>query len=69
MLFLCYDVVMGTMKELREKAFLSQRDLAAKTGMAISTINRLEHGLQTPIPRTIRKIAAALGVEPSAISW
>jgi transcriptional regulator with XRE-family HTH domain len=58
---------MPTLRELRERRFLSQKDLARQSGVAASTINRLELGRQTARFITIRKLAKALGVEPGEI--
>ena len=60
---------MKTLKELREGQFLSQMDLAQKSGIGRDTINRLEKGRQKPTFRTIRKLANALGVEPGEIDF
>jgi transcriptional regulator with XRE-family HTH domain len=60
---------MPTLKEVRESKFFSQHDLAESTGLSVSTINRIENGKQKPLPRTIRKIAKALQVDPSVIEW
>lgn len=60
---------MPTLKELREKLFLSQEDLAHEAGVAKSTINRLEKGLEKPKFVTIRRLAKALGVEPGQIDF
>ncbi|NQS88772.1 helix-turn-helix transcriptional regulator [Patescibacteria group bacterium] len=60
---------MATLKELREKHYLSQEDLAGKSGMTASTINRLENGKQKAQFGTIRKLAKALGVEPVDINF
>ncbi len=60
---------MPTLKELRVRQFLSQEDLARKTGIAASTINRLEGSKQKPTFKTIRKLAKALGVEPGEIEF
>jgi transcriptional regulator with XRE-family HTH domain len=49
---------------LRRERALSQRDLTRMTGIAFDTISRLETGKQRAQPRTIRKLADALGVEP-----
>lgn len=62
-------VSMATLKDLRNKAILSQRELAALTGMAAATINRIENGKQKPIPRTVRTLAKALKVKPSEIDF
>jgi len=57
------------LKELRENAFLSQMEMAEKAGLSKRTVNRLERGLEKPRFRTIRKLAAALGVEPADIEF
>jgi len=64
-----YHLGMPTLKQLREKQYISQEDLAKKTGVSPSTINRLENGLQKPRWVTIRKLAEALGVEPGDIEF
>ena len=58
---------MATLRELRSRRLLSIRDLADQAGVASGTIVRIEAG--EPLPRfvTMRKIAAALGVEPGEI--
>jgi transcriptional regulator with XRE-family HTH domain len=43
---------------------LSQRDLAERAGVTQKTVLELELERQEPRLRTIRRIAAALGVEP-----
>jgi transcriptional regulator with XRE-family HTH domain len=52
------------LRRLRRERALSQRDLSRMTGIAFDTISRLETGKQRAQPRTIRKLAEALGVEP-----
>ena len=52
------------LRGLRRAQALSQRDLSRMTGIAFDTISRLETGKQRAQPRTIRKLADALGVEP-----
>jgi transcriptional regulator with XRE-family HTH domain len=49
---------------LRRERALSQRELSRMTGIAFDTISRLETGKQQAQPRTIRKLADALDVEP-----
>lgn len=60
---------MPTLPELRISRTISQRDLAKKTGVATSTISRLENGIQKPNFRTINKLADGLGVEPSEVEF
>jgi transcriptional regulator with XRE-family HTH domain len=56
------------LRDYRERQKLSRDALAAKAGIAPSTIYKLERGLgQRPQPRVARLLAEALGVEPDAI--
>jgi len=52
----------GKLKRPREQQALSLTDLAQKSGVNRITIHRIENGKQTPMPRTIRKLAEALQV-------
>ncbi len=60
---------MCTLRELRLKLFITQAELAAKTGITTETVNRLEKGKRKPSLKTIRKLAKALGVEPGEIKF
>ncbi len=60
---------MPTLPELRIDRSISQRELSKKTGIATSTISRLENGVQKPNFRTIHRIADALGVEPAEVEF
>ena len=55
------------LRRLRRERALSQRDLSRMTGVAFDTISRLENGKQDAQPKTIRKLAEALGVEPKEL--
>jgi transcriptional regulator with XRE-family HTH domain len=48
------------LREAREKVLLTQDELAATSGVTVSTISRLENGLQAARISTIRKLAAAV---------
>lgn len=53
------------LKQIREERVLSLRDLERLSGVSYNTIWFIEAGRRTRThPRTIRKLAAALGVEP-----
>jgi transcriptional regulator with XRE-family HTH domain len=58
---------MATLREARLARTLSQRDLAERARVTQKTIVDLELGRQEPRLRTIRLIAAALGVEPAEV--
>ena len=51
----------------RERAFLSKRELAEKAGLDRSTVGRIEDGVTEVYPRTIRKLAEALSVDPVSL--
>ena len=55
-------------KATRERAFLSRRELAERAGLDRSTISRIEDGVTEVYPRTIRKIAEALSVDPTSLT-
>jgi transcriptional regulator with XRE-family HTH domain len=55
-------------REAREKAFLSKRELAERAGLDRSTVGRIEDGITEVYPRTIRKIAEALSVDPASLT-
>jgi len=58
------DVLVPRLREIRHRLAYSQEELADKSGVARSTIIKLEAGHQA-WPSTVRKLAAALGVKPA----
>lgn len=52
------------LRELRRRRVLTLDELAEKADVGRNTIWRLEHDVMGAQPRTIRKLAKALGVEP-----
>lgn len=52
------------LRKLRVDRFLSQRELARQAGLHAITLVRLEAGTTAPSTRSVRALAAALGVEP-----
>jgi transcriptional regulator with XRE-family HTH domain len=55
------------LRRLRRARALSQRDLARITGIAQDTISQLETGKREAQPRTIRRLAEALSIEPTTL--
>ena len=51
-------------KRERERALLTQQELAEHAGVGLTTLNRIENDHAEPHFRTIRKIAKALDVDP-----
>ena len=57
----------GQLKQLRDERFLSHRELARLAGVSPTTVLSIERNETEPQRRTIRKLASALGVEPSKL--
>ena len=56
------------LRKVRDKRLLSQRELAERAGLSPTTILKLESGrVDDPHPRTIRKLADALQVDPDEL--
>ncbi len=55
------------LKHLRKERVFSQRELARLAGLTHATVWKLEQGPAEAHPRTIRKLAAILGVEPKEL--
>jgi predicted RNase H-like HicB family nuclease/lambda repressor-like predicted transcriptional regulator len=56
------------LREIREGASLTQQELARRSGVGRATIASLEIGHRRAQPKTARKLARALGVEPAELS-
>ena len=56
-----------TLERWRRERPLSIRELAEAAGVSTRTVLLVEHGEQVPRPATVRKLAAALGVEPNQV--
>jgi len=52
------------LRELRLRRALTLRELGDLSGVAYDSINAIELGKQQPRPSTVRRLAAALGVNP-----
>jgi transcriptional regulator with XRE-family HTH domain len=55
------------LRELRRRKMLSLRELEERSGVAFDNINKLENERRSAQPRTVRKLAQALGVEPEEL--
>src|SRR5215212_11510286 len=55
------------LRELRRRRMLSLRELGERSGVAFDNINKLENEKHRAQPRTLRKLAEALGVEPNEL--
>jgi transcriptional regulator with XRE-family HTH domain len=55
------------LRTLRERKPMTQEELAEAAGINRVTLANIESGRADPRPTTIRKLAAALGVEPAVL--
>ena len=55
------------LREARRRKVWTQEDLERESGVPVVTISRIEndHHENQPRPSTVRRLAAALGVEPA----
>ena len=60
------DTFGARLKQLRERAGLTQEQLAGRVGMDGPSLAKLEEDLYTPIWLTVRALARALGVSCAA---
>jgi transcriptional regulator with XRE-family HTH domain len=52
------------LRDLRKRALMSQRELAKRSGVGVTTIVRIERNQVEPHGSTIRKLAEALEIDP-----
>ena len=57
-----------SLRELRAERLLTIRELARQAGVAATTIHAIETGARPPGRRIIRRVAAALKVEPGDVA-
>ena len=55
------------LRDTRKRKLLTQEQLAERSGVGIATIIRIERNQVEPRGSTIRKLAAALEVEPEEL--
>ena len=59
---------MNRLKELREEAMMTVRELSKRSGVSEDTITKIENGHRKGRSMTLRKLAKALGVRPYQLS-
>ena len=61
------EVNVARLREARRQRVLSMRELERRSGVSYNTIWRLENGLTGAHPRTIRRLADVLDVDPAEL--
>ncbi len=61
------EVDVARLRDLRRQKVLSMRELEERSGVSYNTIWRLENGLTGAHPRTLRRLAEVLNVDPSEL--
>ena len=54
---------------VRERLGLTQEDLSELTGLSVRAISRLENGLHSPHPSTVRFLCHALQTTPEELGY
>ncbi len=57
-------VKLPRLRDIRQRRFVTQSEIADAAGLSRQTVNRIEEGQMPAQFKTVRKIAAVLGVEP-----
>ena len=57
------------LRQARKARKVTQLELAARTGVAHSTVVRIERGQAKPTIETVAKFAEALGVDPKWLAF
>jgi transcriptional regulator with XRE-family HTH domain len=60
-------LVPALLREFRSRRSLSQQELADLAGVSRTTVLKAESGKQQPRPRTLRKLAKVLRIDPSEL--
>jgi transcriptional regulator with XRE-family HTH domain len=55
-------------RKLREERFMTTVELAELAGISRNTLYRIESGHFSAFPQTVRKLATALGVQPTDLA-
>ncbi|MDP9363200.1 MAG: helix-turn-helix domain-containing protein [Chloroflexota bacterium] len=55
------------LRRVRERALLTQRELAARAGLTQATVHRIESGATRARISTVRRLAGALRVDPKVL--
>ena len=56
-------VIIQAIIDARKKSGLTQKELAARTGIAQADISKLENGNANPSLRTLKRLAAGMGMK------
>jgi transcriptional regulator with XRE-family HTH domain len=61
------DIDGEKLRRARQRRLLTQTELAEKASLTLSTLSRLENGFQQARISTVRRLALALGIDPSEL--
>ena len=52
------------LRELRQQRLMTQREVAERSGITVTTLSRIENGKVIPTFKTIRNLAEVFGISP-----
>ena len=53
-----------SLQDLRQQRMMTQREVAERSGLTVTTLSRIENGKVVPTFKTIRNLAAVFGLSP-----
>ena len=63
-LTLCGIIIVMSLRDLRQQTMMTQREVAQRAGITVTTLSRIENGKVVPSFRTVRSLAAVFGIAP-----
>ena len=64
LLTLCGIIIDMSLRDLRQQSMMTQREVAQRAGITVTTLSRIENGKVVPSFRTVRSLAAVFGISP-----
>ena len=61
---LCGIIVDMDLRELRERTMMTQREVAERAHITVTTLSRIENGRVSASFRTVRSLADVFGISP-----
>lgn len=63
-LTLCGIIIVMSLRDLRQQTMMTQREVAQRAGITVTTLSRIENGKVVPSFRTVRSLAAVFAISP-----
>ena len=61
---MCGTIIAMSLRQLREQRMMTQREVAERADITVTSLSRIENGRVVPSIRTVRRLAAVFGMSP-----